>query len=148
MLTLNFYNMILMKKILRTFLFVAMLGGIVSVAASCSDDESERVDYGTVTGIVLDEMDAPISGVTVTISGVEETVTTGSDGKYTAQNVSIDSHSVKFSKDGFQTIGVTITAGKFDANKVATTSVKMVNASAKLSVPLLMLKTEELLLPA
>lgn len=131
MLTLNFYNMILMKKILRTFLFVAMLGGIVSIATSCNDDESEHVDYGTVTGIVLDEMDAPISGVTVTISGVEETVTTGSDGKYTAQNVSIDSHSVKFSKDGFQTIGVTITAGKFDANKVATTSVKMVNASAK-----------------
>ena len=121
-----------MKKILRTFLFVAMLGGIVSIATSCNDDESEHVDYGTVTGIVLDEMDAPISGVTVTISGVEETVTTGSDGKYTAQNVSIDSHSVKFSKKGFQTISVTITAGKFDANKVASTSVKMVNADSKI----------------
>lgn len=132
MLTLNFYNMILMKKILRTFLFVAMLGGIVSIATSCNDDESEHVDYGTVTGIVLDEMDAPISGVTVTISGVDETVTTGSDGKYTAQNVSIDSHSVKFSKKGFQTISVTITAGKFDANKVASTSVKMVNADSKI----------------
>ena len=96
--------MILMKKILRTFLFVAMLGGIVSVAASCSDDESERVDYGTVTGIVLDEMDAPISGVTVTISGVEETVTTGSDGKYTAQNVSIDSQSWYFRKRRHQSI--------------------------------------------
>ena len=37
-----------------------------------------------------------------------------------------------FSKKGFQTISVTITAGKFDANKVASTSVKMVNADSKI----------------
>lgn len=124
-------------KILRTFMFLVLLGTIVCVISSCNnDDDPVSKGIGTITGVVLDEAGLPIDGVAVTMGGMkgaEATVNTGTDGKYTLENVSIESHSVTFSKMGYQTISLTVTADKFDGNKVATTTVAMVNASAKIS---------------
>lgn len=124
-------------KILRTFMFLVLLGTIVCVISSCNnDDDSVSKGIGTITGVVLDEAGLPIDGVAVTMGGMkgaEATVNTGTDGKYTFENVFIESHSVTFSKTGYQTISLTVTADKFDGNKVATTTVAMVNASAKIS---------------
>ncbi|PXV65861.1 carboxypeptidase family protein [Dysgonomonas alginatilytica] len=124
-------------KILRTFMFMVLLGTIVCVVSSCNnDDDPVNKGIGTITGVVLDEAGTPIDGVAVTIGGMggtEGTVNTGNDGKYTFENVSIESHSVTFSKTGYQTISLTVTANKFDANKVANTTVAMVSASAKIS---------------
>lgn len=124
-------------KILRTFMFMVLLGTIVCVVSSCNnDDDPVSKGIGTITGVVLDEAGIPIDGVTVTMGGMggtEATINTGTDGKYTFENVSIESHSVTFSKTGYQTVSLTVTADKFDGNKIATSTVAMVNASAKIS---------------
>lgn len=133
MLTFNFSNMKLVKKIFRTLMFATLLCCIVSTATSCSnDDEQTKMDFGTITGAIMDETGIPIAGVSVIVSGVDETVSSGNDGKYTVKNVSIESHSVTFKKSGYQTISLTVTAGKFNAEKIATANISMINASAKI----------------
>ncbi|GHT61559.1 hypothetical protein AGMMS50239_12710 [Bacteroidia bacterium] len=123
-----------LTKILQTFVFVVLLGASMSVVSSCSkDDEPENIGSGTVTGIATDETGAPIPGVTVALTGIDQTVSTGNDGKYTVNNVSMETHAVTFSKTGWLTVSVTVTAKKFNADKVATANVAMVNASAKIT---------------
>ena len=123
-----------LTKILQTFVFVVLLGASMSMVSSCSkDDEPENIGSGTVTGIVTDETGAPISGVTVALTGIDQTVSTGNDGKYTVNNVSMETHAVTFSKAGWLTVSVTVTAKKFNADKVATANIAMVNASAKIT---------------
>ena len=105
---------------------------IVLTISSCSDDDdSTKSDYGTVTGIITDENNTPISGVTVTISDVEGATTTGSDGKYTFSNVPMDKRAITFTKKDYLTTSATVLAGKFDANKVASISIQMLSAAAK-----------------
>jgi len=123
-----------MKKLVRIgriFVFAALIG-LTAVVSSCEEDNgSVTEEFGTVTGTVTDENTGlPIAGVTVTISGVDGTVSTGNDGKYIFENVSIGSHAVVFSKTGWQTISVTVTANKFNTLKTATANVAMINASA------------------
>ncbi|MDR0507894.1 MAG: carboxypeptidase-like regulatory domain-containing protein [Dysgonamonadaceae bacterium] len=121
-------------RILQTFLFSVLLGAQVFIASSCSnDDEPENIGFGTVTGTVTDDTGAPIPGVTVAVTGMEQTVNTGNDGKYTVNNVSMESHAVTFSKTGWLTVSVTVTAKKFNSEKVATANVSMVSASAKIT---------------
>lgn len=124
-------------KFLRIFTFVALLGTLVSVVSSCKDDDnSVSTGIGTITGVIMDEAGAPVDGVTVSVSGMaglEQTVITGNDGKYTVGNVPIETHAVTFSKPGYRKISVTVTADKFDANKVAIAQAILVNASAKIS---------------
>ncbi|MCK3682878.1 carboxypeptidase-like regulatory domain-containing protein [Maribellus sp. YY47] len=124
-------------KILRSFVFVALMGTVLFSVNSCQDDdESGNIGFGTVVGTVTDADGTPVSDVTVTISGVNEediTVTSGTDGTYTADNVSMKTHAVKFSKEGWLTVSVTVTAEKFDANKVVAANATLVNASAKIT---------------
>ena len=122
-----------LAKIGRIFAFAALIG-IIAVVSSCSEKE-DPVDnkLGTVTGTVTDETTGdPVAGVSVAISNVEGTATTGSDGKYTVANVSIESHTVTFTKTGWQEVSVSIAATKFDANKTAVVNASMINASAKI----------------
>src|SRR5690606_24455730 len=123
-----------MSKILRT-LMVALLGTFMVFLSSCDkEDDPINSDFGTITGAVSDDAGEPIADVDVTVSGINEddvTTTTGGDGKYTIENVSIKAHSVTFSKTGWQTVSVTVSADEFDGNKVATANATMVNASAK-----------------
>lgn len=119
---------------MRTFMFVVLLGTIVSIVSSCDDENnSENKGFGTITGVVIDDTGVPVIGATVTVSGIEETVSTGTDGKYTVENVSIETHAVTFFKVGYQKISLTVTESKFDGNKIATTQVIMINASSKIS---------------
>ena len=124
-------------KILRTFVFAVFLGTtIVSISSCDKEDESITNDLGTVTGIITDATGQPVSGVSVTISGVNEddiSVTSEDDGKYTVENLSLKTHAVTFSKTGWLTISVTITSEKFDEDNVATANVTMANASAKIT---------------
>ncbi|MDR0692406.1 MAG: carboxypeptidase-like regulatory domain-containing protein [Prevotellaceae bacterium] len=120
---------------LRTFAFVALLGSTITMMVSCKEDEENPVgNLGTITGTVTAEEDGqPIDGVTVTVSDVTGTVTTGSDGKYTVANVSVANHSVTFSKTGWQNTSVTVAASRFNADKVATVNASLRNASAKIT---------------
>lgn len=125
-----------LSKILRTFVFAVFLGATVVSLSSCEDDDdSVVIGSGTVTGIVTDVDGQPVSDVLVTISGINEddvTLTSGSDGKYTVDGVSMKTHAVTFSKSGWLTVSVTVTAAKFDESKVATANATMINASAKI----------------
>lgn len=124
-------RMKLMKN-LRTFTLFMLVGTIMFTASSCSDDDdSTKFDYGTVTGIVTDESNTPVSGVTVTISDVEGSTTTGADGKYSFPNVPMDKRAITFTKTDYLTTSATVLVSKFDANKVASISIQMLSAAAK-----------------
>lgn len=119
-------------------MFAALLGTIIGSVSSCNDDDDEHVNngFGTITGMVTDAAGQPVPGVSVTVFGVNEddlSVTSGDDGKYTVENVPVTTHAVTFSKTGWLTISVTITAEKFDTDKVATANVTLVNASARIT---------------
>lgn len=117
------------SKFLQLILVGVVLCSFVFITGSCTKDEIET-DLGTVTGIVTDELGMPIVNVNVSISGVAETTTSGSDGKYVINNVSIKAHSIKFAKDGYQTTSATITTSKFNSDKVATINISLVSAPA------------------
>ena len=120
-------------KVLQTFVFVFLLGAMMSIVSSCKDDDdSVNIGYGEVTGVVTDEEGDPISGVTVTVSGMDGSVSTGINGEYSVQNVSKEKHAITFSKIGYQTTIATVVADKFNADNVAIINVSMVDASAKI----------------
>lgn len=117
-------------------MLVALLGSTATAMVSCKDDDEAPAgsELGTITGTVTDlDTEAPVEGVTVTVSGADGTVATGSDGKYTVANVTIENHSVTFSKTGWQSTSVTVAASKFNADRVATVNASLKNASAKIT---------------
>ena len=126
-----------MSQILRILTYLVLMGSILVSVSSCSkDDDPSNNSFGTITGLVTDNAGQPISGVTVTVSGVNEsdiTVTTGADGKYTAENVSVKLHAVTFSKTGWLAVSKSTQVASFGTDKVATVNVSMLNASAKIT---------------
>jgi hypothetical protein len=126
-----------MRRILRAFLYVVLLGTFMVSASSCDkDDDPSNRGSGKITGVVTDATGQPIPGVTVTVSGVKEddiSATSGNDGKYTVENVSLKIHAVTFSKAGWLTISKTVTAEDFDDAKVATADAALTDASAKIT---------------
>jgi hypothetical protein len=126
-----------MSQILRILTYVVLMGSIFASVSSCTkDDDPASNSFGTITGVVTDNANQPLSGVTVTVSGIDETdivVTTGTDGKYTAENVSIKLHAVTFSKTGWLTVSKSTQATSFNASKVATVDISMTAASAKIT---------------
>jgi hypothetical protein len=125
-----------MSRILQVFMYVVLLGTfLVSVSSCDKDDDLNNSSSGTIAGVVTDDNGQPVSDVTVTVSGVNEddvSVTTGGDGKYAVENVSLKIHAVTFSKTGWLTISKSISAKDYNDDKVATADVAMVNASAKI----------------
>jgi len=125
-----------MSQILRILTYVVLMGSIIASVSSCDkNDDPSNSSFGTITGVVTDNAAQPISGVTVTVSGVSEndiTITTGADGKYTAESVSLKLHAVTFSKTGWLTVSKSVQATAFGTNKEATVNVSMMNASAKI----------------
>src|SRR6187431_2640678 len=125
-----------MTRTLRILSYLVLLGTfIVSVSSCDKDDDPSNSDFGSINGIVTDDIGQPISDVTVTVSGVNEedrTATTGGDGRYTVENVSLKIHAVTFSKTGWLTIGKSVAPKDFDASNVATRDATLVNASAKI----------------
>ncbi|MDL2213195.1 carboxypeptidase-like regulatory domain-containing protein [Bacteroides sp. OttesenSCG-928-J23] len=120
-------------KHVKTFVLAALLGIMIPMMSACSDDEnSETVGLGTVTGMIVDDFNDPVSGVTVTITDMEGSETTGSDGKFTFTNVPMDRHAITFTKKGYQTVTATVVASKFNESNVATINVSTIITSAKI----------------
>lgn len=127
-----------MTKILRLLCYVAVIGSLIGLMASCSDDDDNpaSASFGSITGLVSDSDGNPIPDVSVTVSGINEEdiiVKTGSDGRYTAENVSIKTHALTFSKTGWLTIAVTVTPDKFNESKVATANASLISATARIT---------------
>jgi len=119
-------------KFLRNLLISAVLGTLVFITGSCEKDDDVDKNFGTVTGVVTDGLGMPVPDVNITVSGIEGAVTSGADGTYEVKNVSIETHTITFAKDGYQTTTATITASKFGADKVATVNISLVDAPARI----------------
>ena len=128
-------------KKLKVFGLMTMLISMVFMVSSCSDDDTGggALSYGKVTGVVTDDLSSPLEGVTVLVdgSGITATpdgpqATTNSQGVYTLENISIGTHIITFTKADYQTVSVTVVAGKFNEEQVAEVSPKMEYAAAKI----------------
>ena len=126
---------------LKVFGLMTMLISMVFALSSCSDDDTGggALSYGKVTGVVTDDLSSPLEGVTVQVdgSGITATpdgprATTNSQGVYTLENISIGTHIITFTKADYQTVSVTVVAGKFNEEQVAEVSPKMEYAAAKI----------------
>lgn len=123
-------------KNLKNLLYLALIACMPLWLLSCEKEEglSENL-RGEIAGMVTDVDGNPVSGINVTISGVNEddvAATTGEDGKYHFDNVTVKTHAVTFSKEGWLTISVTVTADKFSENGTANADIEMIKASARI----------------
>ena len=115
-------------RILFSFFFFVTIS---FVAYSCSDDDkSSTLQSGLVTGIVTDEVGTPLEGVKVNISGVDGEATSASNGEFTINNVSVESHSIVFSRTGRETVSTTVTSNDFKHEATATVKIVMRDASS------------------
>lgn len=125
-----------MRNFLRTLMCVVLLGAFIVSVSSCKKDEDPvEESLGTITGVVTDEAGQPIADVQVKVSGLSETdvtVNSGSDGKFTVENVTLKTHAVTFSKTGWLTTSKSISATDFK-DGIATVNASLVNASAKIT---------------
>ena len=116
-----------------------ILLGLLSLAlASCSDDDtsSSKFGIGTVTGVITDDYDVPLSGVTVALDdsiapGATTTVTTDAQGQFTMSNVTMGKNVLIFTKQDYQTMSVTVTPKSFTDGK-AIINASMEYAAAKI----------------
>lgn len=125
-----------MSRILRTITYIVLLGAFLATVSSC-DDEKDAVEnnLGTIEGSVTDGDGQPVADVTVVVSGVDEedvTVTTGADGRYTVDKVTLKLHAVTFSKTGWLTISKSVSPSDFGDDRSATVDATLVNASARI----------------
>lgn len=120
------------KSIFRTFMFIA---AISSVAVSCKENGPEEggSGNGTITGVVSDALGNPVDAVKVSIADFDGTATTDAEGKYTITDVPVQTLSVTFEKEGYQTSTVTVTASRFNSENVATVNTTLANANAKIT---------------
>ncbi len=108
---------------------------MVCLVGSCSDDDknSGPQSYGTVSGVVTDDLSSPLSGVTVTVDGTDITATTDVQGMYELKNVPVEgTHLISFIKEDYQKVSVTVTASKFNEALMATVNSSMEYAAAKI----------------
>lgn len=123
-------------KNFMNLLYFAVIGSLLVFTVSCEKDDGDvPILTGEVAGLVTDNNGDPIAGVTVTLSGINEevqTTTSGSDGSFAFTNVPRKTHAVTFSKDGWLTVSLTITAESFDESGRALVDAEMVNASARI----------------
>ena len=121
---------------MKNLLYFALIGLMLLFQVSCEKDEGS-VDnrLGKIAGIVTDANGEPIPGVQVTLSGINEedmTTTSGEDGRYIFENVTYKTRAVTFSKEGWLTVSLTVTADKFDENGLTNADVEMIKASARI----------------
>lgn len=126
-----------MNRLLRIFTCIFLLGTFILSLSSCEDDNAPgNSGFGIITGTVTGNLGAPLADVTVTVSGINEedqTTTTNSDGTYTFEDVSIKLHAVTFSKTDWLTTSKSVAVKDFDAERVATVNISMVEAKAKIT---------------
>lgn len=102
--------------------------------SSCEKEPAtpEGPKTGTIQGTVKDNLDQPVEGVKIEISGVDAAVTTAADGTFKVENVTIDRHSIKFTKPGYLESSTSVSAAKF-VDGVATVDVILQIANAKIT---------------
>ena len=127
-----------MKQKTKAKKLVAYLFGICFLALSnlsCSQDENSdatNLGNGDVSGIITDDKNNPLEGVTVTVSDANITDVTNASGSYTLKGLSIDKHILSFSKTDYQTVSCTLTPKQFN-DGTANISTSLRYAAAKIT---------------
>lgn len=122
-------------KAKRIFRLMVLMVAMASIVNSCKKDSDKQTNEGvcTISGIVTNQdTGLPLVDVNVIVKGMTDTVKTSSDGKYTIEKVTKDSHIVIFSKSNYQTISITVTAKDFDVNNKTTVNSGLLYAAAKI----------------
>lgn len=93
------------------------LGIIIIVLSSCVSDEIAST--GSIAGIVKDGSTAqPLQGCLITLSPSGKTISTGSDGLYSFNDLSPDQYSLEVRKEGYKSEKKETTIAAGSANKV------------------------------
>ena len=127
-----------MKQKTKAKRLSAYLLGICFLAISnlsCSKDEnsySSNLGNGDVSGIITDDMNSPLSGVTVTINDVDISDITDDSGSYSLKSVPIGKHILSFSKTDYQTVSCTLTPKQWN-DGTANISTSLRYAAAKIT---------------
>lgn len=123
------------KNYFRYLTFMVMMGCLSFTLGSCNDDSDEGGSTGVsvVTGLVTDYYNSPLAGVTVTVSDSEVTATTGTDGTYTLNGISIGKHIITYAKTNYQQVSITITDKHFKGGNSAVVNATMEYAAAKIT---------------
>ncbi|MDE6336561.1 MAG: carboxypeptidase-like regulatory domain-containing protein, partial [Muribaculaceae bacterium] len=122
-------------KLINRIGLVALLGILSLFASGCSDKEGamgdEVVGQGTLNGVVTDDLNQPLSGVTVTDLSSAKSTSTSTDGSFTLSDIALHSEGqiVTFEKTGYETTSITLVPAKF-AKGIATANVEMTFANA------------------
>lgn len=122
-------------KVKRIFRFMVLMVAMASIVYSCKKESDKQTNEGvcSISGVVTNQdTGLPLVGVNVIVKGMTDTVKTSSDGKYTIEKVTKDSHIVIFSKNNYQTISITVLAKDFDSNNKTTVNSGLLYAAAKI----------------
>lgn len=84
-----------------------------------SMEDDGNLEKGTIDGIVMDDLNAPLPDVTITVSGMEGTFKSASDGSFSIEGVTIQTHLVTFAKEGYASVGMTVPANRFVNSKIS-----------------------------
>lgn len=121
---------------MKNLFYFALIGLMLSLNVACDKEDSTQDNrIGKIAGIVTDVDGNPIPGVEVTLSGIKEddrAVMSGNDGRFVLENVTYKTHALTFSKDGWLTISLTVTADKFDESGISNVDMEMIKASARI----------------
>ncbi|EKC65401.1 hypothetical protein OBE_06470, partial [human gut metagenome] len=86
---------------------------------------------GTLSGAVTDNFGQPLAGVTVRVEKTELSTQTADDGTYTLEQAPASgSHIVTFTKEGYQSVSITITEARFTDGVAANLNAEMEYANA------------------
>lgn len=119
-----------MKKLLLKLSIIFFFAGVLFV--SCEKDEED--ESGSITGIVNHSItNEPLEGVNVTLSpNGNSSFTTGTDGKFTFNDLAIGNYQVQAVKDGYETNSKSVTVS-LDKVSQADIAIKPIGPEISLS---------------
>ena len=127
-----------MKQKTKVKRLTAYFFGICFLALSnlsCSGDEDNtttNLGNGDVSGIITDDKNTPLSGVTVTVNDADISDITDDSGCYYLKGVPIGKHILSFSKTDYQTVSCTLTPKQWN-DGTANISTSLRYAAAKIT---------------
>ena len=133
-----------MKKnfIFRTLPVLVLLIAGILLSVSCNNKEPEPKPDQTVTanvsGTVVDDQGNPLEGVTVAFVTADSkkeqkaVATTGSNGKFLAENVPSEARVVNFTKEGYAAASTTIAEAKFASGEITLETMVLVFSEASI----------------
>lgn len=126
-----------LKKLISRIAMASLVMAVALIAPSCSDKDGtlkdEIVGQGSLSGVVSDEFDNPLSDVTVTDKLSAKSTKTSADGSFTLSDLAIHSEGqiVTFERDGYEATAITLVPSKFSKG-MATANVELIYANAKI----------------